>query len=74
MFDDDRIQKDRKKMKKESPYHTPEFKALQLKWYKKLDKTGFNDIERSGKNRQVYFDEYGGLLQRQLSILKKEDY
>ena len=38
------------------------FKKLQNDWYKRLDESGFNDIERSGKRRQDYFNEYGGIL------------
>jgi len=70
---EDRVTK--KRVKRERPaasvFTTDEFKKLQLKWYKKLDSTGFDDIERSGVNRQLYFDEYGGILKRQLSHLKR---
>lgn len=70
MYDCKQIENDRRKFKKDSIYHTPEFKKLQMKWYTKLDKTGFVDIERSGKKRQKLFDEYGGILQKPLSVLK----
>ena len=46
------------------------FKKLQNEWYKRLDESGFNDIERSGKRRQDYFNEYGGILQKPLSIIR----
>ena len=41
-----------------------------MKWYKKLDNSGFDDIERGGKNRQRYFDEYSGILLKPLSYMK----
>ena len=46
------------------------FKKLQNEWYKRLDESGFNDIERSGKRRQDYFTEYGGILQKPLSVIR----
>ena len=46
------------------------FRELQKEWYKRLDESGFNDIERSGKRRQDYFNEYGGILQKPLSIIR----
>ena len=46
------------------------FKKLQNEWYKRLDESGFNDIERSGKRRQDCFNEYGGILQKPLSIIR----
>ena len=46
------------------------FKKLQRDWYKRLDATGFNDIERSGKKRQDCFNEYSGILQKPLSVLR----
>ena len=46
------------------------FKKLQNEWYKRLDDSGFNDIERSGKKRQDCFNEYGGILQKPLSVLR----
>ena len=46
------------------------FKKLQREWYKRLDDSGFNDIERSGKKRQDCFNEYGGILQKPLSIIR----
>ena len=46
------------------------FKKLQREWYKRLDESGFNDIERSGKRRQDCFNEYGGILQKPLSIIR----
>ena len=46
------------------------FKKLQNEWYKRLDESGFNDIERSGKRRQDYFNEYGGILQKPLSVIR----
>ena len=46
------------------------FKKLQKEWYKRLDDSGFNDIERSGKKRQDCFNEYGGILQKPLSIIR----
>ena len=46
------------------------FKKLQNEWYKRLDESGFNDIERSGKRRQDCFNEYGGILQKPLSVIR----
>ena len=46
------------------------FKTLQREWYKRLDADGFIDIERSGKRRQDCFNEYGGILQKPLSIIR----
>jgi hypothetical protein len=46
------------------------FKELQREWYKRLDADGFNDIERSGKRRQDLFNEYGGILQKPLSVIR----
>ena len=46
------------------------FRKLQNEWYKRLDDSGFNDIERSGKKRQDCFNEYGGILQKPLSIIR----
>ena len=46
------------------------FKKLQREWYKRLDESGFNDIERSGKKRQILFNEYSGLLQKPLSVIR----
>jgi hypothetical protein len=46
------------------------FKKLQRDWYKRLDESGFNDIERSGRRRQDCFNEYGGILQKPLSVLR----
>ena len=46
------------------------FKKLQREWYKRLDASGFIDIERSGKRRQDCFNEYGGILQKPLSIIR----
>ena len=55
---------------KERPTTKRAFKKLQNEWYKRLDESGFNDIERSGKRRQDYFNEYGGILQKPLSIIR----
>ena len=49
---------------------TPKFKELQRAWYKLLDESGFDDIERSGKNRQRFFDEYSGILKRPTSVIR----
>ena len=49
---------------------TPSFKELQRAWYKVLDESGFDDIERSGKNRQRFFDEYSGILKRPPSVIR----
>ena len=37
------------------------FRELRKEWYKRLDDSGFNDIERSGRRRQDLFNEYGGI-------------
>ena len=58
------------KTKQSTIYHSKEFRALQMQWYKKLDDTGFDDIERSGKNRQKYFNEYSGILKKPVSAIK----
>ena len=57
-------------MSEEKPLTKHAFKKLQRDWYKRLDATGFNDIERSGKKRQDCFNEYGGILQKPLSVLR----
>ena len=49
---------------------TPKFKELQRAWYKLLDESGFDDIERSGKNWQRFFDEYSGILKRPTSVIR----
>ena len=54
----------KKEQKKQS------FKELQRAWYKILDESGFDDIERSGKNRQRFFDEYSGILKRPTSVIR----
>ena len=46
------------------------FRKLQKDWYKRLDESGFVDIERSGKKRQDCFNEYSGILQKPLSVLR----
>ena len=46
------------------------FRKLQNEWYKRLEDSGFNDIERSGKKRQDCFNEYSGILQKPLSVLR----
>ena len=46
------------------------FRELQREWYKRLDDSGFNDIERSGRRRQDLFNEYGGILQKPLSVIR----
>ena len=46
------------------------FRELRREWYKRLDDSGFNDIERSGKRRQDLFNEYGGILQKPLSVIR----
>ena len=55
---------------KEQPTTKHAFKKLQNEWYKRLDESGFNDIERSGKRRQDCFNEYGGILQKPLSVIR----
>ena len=55
---------------KEQPTTKRAFKKLQNEWYKRLDESGFIDIERSGKRRQDCFNEYGGILQKPLSIIR----
>ena len=49
-----------------------EFRKLQREWYKRLEATGFDDIERSGKNRSKYYDEYSGILKRPQSVLRNK--
>ena len=49
-----------------------EFRKLQREWYKRLEATGFDDIERSGKNRAKYYDEYSGILKRPQSVLRNK--
>ena len=55
---------------KDKPLTKNAFRELQKVWYKRLDESGFNDIERSGRRRQDLFKEYSGLLQKPLSILR----
>jgi len=57
-------------MSKEKQLTKKAFKELQNDWYKRLDDSGFIDIERSGKKRQALFNEYSGILQRPLSIIR----
>ena len=49
-----------------------EFRKLQREWYKRLEASGFDDIERSGKNRTKYYDEYSGILKRTQSVLRNK--
>jgi len=49
-----------------------EFRKLQREWYKRLEASGFDDIERSGKNRAKYYDEYSGILKRPQSVLRNK--
>ena len=49
-----------------------EFRKLQREWYKRLEASGFDDIERSGKNRTKYYDEYSGILKRPQSVLRNK--
>ena len=55
---------------KDKPLTKHAFRKLQNDWYKRLDADGFNDIERSGKRRQDYFNEYSGILQKPLSVIR----
>ena len=57
---------------KDEPLTKYAFKKLQNDWYKRLDDSGFNDIERSGKHRHLYFNEYGGILKKPLSVLRRK--
>ena len=57
-------------MSKEKQLTKHAFKKLQREWYKRLDESGFNDIERSGRKRQDCFNEYSGILQKPLSVLR----
>ena len=57
-------------MSKEKQLTKKAFRELQNEWYKRLDDSGFIDIERSGKKRQELFDEYSGILQKPLSIIR----
>ena len=62
-----KVSRDRVAMKKQSMYHTQEFFKELMKWYKILDDSGFDDIERVGRHRNTKFDEYGGILKRRTS-------
>jgi len=42
-----------------------------MEWYKKLDESGFDDIERVGKNRNQFFKEYDGYMKHSSAILRK---
>jgi len=55
---------------KDKPLTKHAFIELQREWYKRLDDSGFIDIERSGKRRQDLFKEYSGILQKPLSIIR----
>ena len=57
-------------MSKEKQLTKKAFRELQNEWYKRLDDSGFIDIERSGKKRQELFNEYSGILQKPLSIIR----
>ena len=48
------------------------FKKLQRDWYKRLDESGFNDIERSGTKRQDCFNEYNGIMQKPLHTIRRK--
>lgn len=52
------------KTKKTPPnLSTKELRALKKKWYDKLDATGFDDIERTGRLKSTgYYDEYNAIL------------
>ena len=47
-------------------------KKLQRDWYKRLDESGFNDIERSGTKRQDCFNEYNGIMQKPLHTIRRK--
>ena len=48
------------------------FKKLQRDWSKRLDESGFNDIERSGTKRQDCFNEYNGIMQKPLHTIRRK--
>ena len=48
------------------------FKKLQRDWYKRLDESGFNDIERSGTKRQDCFNEYNCIMQKPLHTIRRK--
>ena len=48
------------------------FKKLQRDWYKRLDESGFIDIERSGTKRQDCFNEYNGIMQKPLHTIRRK--
>lgn len=62
----------KKTSKKALNFKSQEFRDLQLKWYEKLDKTGFDDIERTGKNRATFYNEYSGILSKPLSVIRSK--
>jgi len=53
-------------MSKKDLFRTPSFKKLQSEWYDKLDKSGFDDIERPASS-YYWFDEYSGMLKRPIA-------
>ena len=55
--------------------YTKAFYQLQMKWYKKLDSKGFDDIERTGRNRHKYLNEYhGNLKQAGRSVMRNYNF
>ena len=51
-------------------YDKKEFKDLQLKWYKKLESKGFDDIERTGTYKDKYFDDHTPYLKHQAHAVR----
>ena len=55
---------------KEPKYQSKEFRKLRNEWYKKLDDSGFDDIERTGRLRSTYYDETGAILKTPDSVIR----
>ena len=51
-------------------YNSNAFKKLRNDWYKRLDESGFIDIERTGKRRHDLYNEFSGHLKNPISVLR----
>ena len=57
-------------MSNKKPYNNKAFKKLRNDWYKRLDESGFIDIERTGKRRHDLYNERSGHLRHPTSVLR----
>jgi hypothetical protein len=49
-----------------------DYKKLRLKWYKKLEQTGFVDIERTGSRRDEIYNETGSYIKHGDSYIRSK--